>query len=39
MVEVPQTLVEIGEYFGVGFQPVLDFEGWRVAMYGVRGEP
>jgi hypothetical protein len=32
MVEVPNTLVEIGEYFGMGFQPVLDFEGWRVAM-------
>lgn len=32
MVEVPRQLVEIGEYFGVGFQPVLDFEGWRVAM-------
>jgi hypothetical protein len=32
MVEVPQQLVEIGEYFGVGFQPVLIFEGWRVAM-------
>jgi hypothetical protein len=32
MVEVPTTLVEIGEYFGVGFQPVLNFEGWRVAM-------
>ncbi|MCC6454327.1 MAG: hypothetical protein IT328_05245 [Caldilineaceae bacterium] len=32
MVEVPQQLVEIGEYFGVGFQPVLIFDGWRVAM-------
>ena len=32
MVEVPKNLIEIGEYFGVGFQPVLDFEGWRVAM-------
>ncbi len=32
MSEVPQELVEIGEYFGVGFQPVLNFEGWRVAM-------
>ena len=30
--DVPKKLVEIGEYFGVGFQPVLDFEGWRVAM-------
>ncbi len=32
MAEVPQELVEIGEYFGLGFQPVLNFEGWRVAM-------
>jgi hypothetical protein len=32
MVEVPQQLVEIGEYFGIGFQPVLIFDGWRVAM-------
>lgn len=32
LTEVPQTLVQVGEYFGVGFQPVLDFEGWRVAM-------
>ena len=32
MVDVPTQLVEIGEYFGVGFQPVLNFEGWRVAM-------
>ena len=31
-VEVPKTLLEVGEYFGVGFQPVLDFSGWRVAM-------
>src|SRR3954470_19207079 len=32
MVEVPQELVAIGEYFGNGFQPVLNFSGWRVAM-------
>ena len=40
-VEVPQQLVEIGQYFGVGFQPVLDFEGWRVAMkrYGDGTQP
>lgn len=25
-------LVEIGEHFGEGFRPVLDFAGWRVAM-------
>ncbi len=31
-VEAPKALVEIGEFFGVGFQPVLNFEGWRVAM-------
>ena len=40
-VDVPQTLVETGEYFGVGFQPVLNFEGWRVAMkrYGDGTQP
>lgn len=40
-VDVPQELVEIGEYFGVGFQPVLNFEGWRVAMkrYGEGTQP
>jgi len=32
MVEIPKQLVEIGEYFGDGFQPVLNFSGWRVAM-------
>jgi hypothetical protein len=32
MVEVPKKLVEIGEYFGDGFQPVMNFSGWRVAM-------
>lgn len=41
MVDVPKKLVEIGEYFGVGFQPVLDFEEWRVAMkrYGENTHP
>ena len=41
MSEVPQELVEIGEYFGVGFQPVLNFSGWRVAMkrYGDGTQP
>ena len=41
MSEVPQKLVEIGEYFGVGFQPVLNFSGWRVAMkrYGDGTQP
>lgn len=29
---VPVRLVEIGEYFGAGYAPVLDFHGWRVAM-------
>jgi hypothetical protein len=32
MVDAPKSLVEIGQHFGVGFQPVLDFAGWRVAM-------
>lgn len=32
MAEVPKNLLEVGEYFGVGFQPVLNFDGWRVAM-------
>lgn len=31
-VAASKKLVEIGEYFGIGFQPVLDFAGWRVAM-------
>lgn len=41
MVEISKELVEIGEYFGVGFQPVLNFEGWRVAMkrYGENTHP
>ena len=40
-VDVPQRLVAVGEYFGVGFKPVLDFEGWRVAMkrYGEGTQP
>jgi ureidoglycolate hydrolase len=32
MMQVPDALVEIGEYFGEGFRPVMAFEGWRVAM-------
>ena len=40
-VDVPQELVEIGEYFGVGFQTVLIFDGCRVAMkrYGDGTQP
>lgn len=32
MSEFAPHLVEIGSYFGDGYRPVLDFEGWRVAM-------
>ena len=32
MVEIPQQLVVTGKYFGEGFSPVMDFDGWRVAM-------
>lgn len=32
MTEIPTRLVEIGESFAQRYQPVLDFEGWRVAM-------
>jgi hypothetical protein len=28
----PDRLVEIGEYFGEGYKPILDFKGWRVAV-------
>jgi ureidoglycolate hydrolase len=35
--DVPEQLVEIGEFFGEGYAPVLDFLGWRVAM--LRGGP
>jgi hypothetical protein len=42
MVEAaPVQLVEVGEYFGAGYAPVLDFHGWRVAMlrYGDHTSP
>ena len=26
------TLLEVGQYFELGYKPVLDFHGWRVAM-------
>lgn len=29
---IPSNLVEIGESFEQKYQPVLDFEGWKVAM-------
>jgi hypothetical protein len=29
---VPEGLLELGQYFGDGYKPVLDFHGWRVAM-------
>lgn len=32
MAEQPEELVEIGESFAQTYTPVLDFEGWRVAM-------
>src|SRR3954466_15791858 len=32
MIDIPTRLVEIGESFAQRYQPVLDFEGWRVAM-------
>lgn len=32
MNELPANLVEVGEFFGQGYQPVLDFHGWRVAV-------
>lgn len=30
--DIPEALVEVGQYFDKGYKPVLDFEGWRVAM-------
>jgi hypothetical protein len=27
-----EDLLEMGQYFAEGYKPVLDFEGWRVAM-------
>ena len=32
MAYLPSRLVEVGAFFGEGYQPVLDFHGWRVAM-------
>jgi hypothetical protein len=29
---VPEGLLELGQYFDDGYEPVLDFHGWRVAM-------
>ncbi|MCA9837059.1 MAG: hypothetical protein KC422_09090 [Trueperaceae bacterium] len=29
---IPESLLELGEFFGEGYKPVLDFHGWRVAM-------
>ncbi len=29
---IPKHLMEVGESFDQRYQPVLDFEGWRVAM-------
>lgn len=29
---VPETLLEIGSYTGVGYQPLIDFGAWRVAV-------
>ena len=31
-VDVPQNLIGVGQWFGPGYKPVLDFQGWRVAM-------
>ena len=38
---VPDHLVEVGSFFAQGYQPVLDFAGWRVAMlrYGKEVDP
>jgi hypothetical protein len=32
MAAFPEHLVETASFFGAGYQPVLDFHGWRVAM-------
>jgi hypothetical protein len=29
---IPNDLLEIGQFFDDGYKPVLDFNGWRVAM-------
>ena len=31
MAQIPARLVEVASYFGAGYQPILDFHGWRVA--------
>jgi hypothetical protein len=30
--DIPNNLLELGQYFNDGYKPVLDFHGWRVAM-------
>jgi hypothetical protein len=30
--DIPKDLLEVGHYFDDGYKPVLDFDGWRVAM-------
>jgi type II secretory pathway component PulL len=30
--DIPNGLLEVGQYFDDGYKPVLDFHGWRVAM-------
>jgi hypothetical protein len=32
MTVFPDRLVEVAEYFGEGYKPILDFKGWRVAV-------
>ncbi len=41
MTSIPDSLMTVGEYFGSGYKPVLDFRGWRVAMlrYGEGNNP
>ena len=29
---IPESLLEIREYAGVGYQPLIDYEAWRVAV-------
>jgi len=35
---IPKNLLEIREYSGDGYKPVVDFEKWRVAMLNNLGE-
>lgn len=30
--EIPETLLEIRQYLGEGYQPLIDFSAWRVAI-------